>query len=576
MAEVNKMLSTDVLVIGGGMAALPAAIKVLDQGANVIVADKSTAGWSGQVPLGGGHIVCIPPDKVEASVKYLVKEGEYLNDQEFTEAYVKDTYPFILEMDKWLGPIYYFRKDLEGNLWLRGGGVAAVIQRETGLLPMLLRRILEKGGKVLNKVFMVDLIKHDGRVVGAVGFHYQTGDFYVIQAKSVILACGGCMYKSRPQFHVNCGEGVAMAYKAGAEMRNAEYANMFTVSDKPTAGHNAGGPRDERLIDGPSTGATADRRILLENALGEKFLYKYPGLGPNPGDPPWFGRRASRQVYAVYKEIEAGRGPIYQNLIGHPEAAPLADHTKGMLQENYRNKMARMGIDVNKEKVEWAIAPEFHGGPIRINRHSETSLPGLYAAGDIIWQGSANYGAVAFLPGGNPMSLAMVTGFWAGIAAGQAAGNLPESKVSKAEVNQLRKDVLSPLGKKEGYNPYDAVKDVQEVVFKLKNSFIKREDRLKNALDAIGEIESKLENLTAKDSHELVRCHEAKAMATNAELLYQASLSRKESRGCHIREDYPDKDDKNWLKWIILKKGDAKTKSWTEPVPIERYKFKSS
>jgi succinate dehydrogenase/fumarate reductase flavoprotein subunit len=191
-----------------------------------------------------------------------------------------------------------------------------------------------------------------------------------------------------------------------------------------------------------------------------------------------------------------------------------------------------------------------------------------------MWQGSANYGAIAFMPGGNPISLAIVTGFWAGTAAGKAAANTPEPKISKAEVNQLQKEILAPLGKKDGYNAYDAVKDVQEVVFKLKNSFVKREDRLQNALGKIEEIQAKFANLTAKDSHELVRCHEAKAMATNAELLYKASLLRKETRGCHIREDYPNKDDKNWLKWIILKKEDGKTKSWTEPVPIEKYKYK--
>jgi succinate dehydrogenase/fumarate reductase flavoprotein subunit len=95
-------------------------------------------------------------------------------------------------------------------------------------------------------------------------------------------------------------------------------------------------------------------------------------------------------------------------------------------------------------------------------------------------------------------------------------------------------------------------------------------------LGKIEEIKAKLPRLTAKDSHELVRCHEAKAMVTCAELLYRASLMRTETRGSNIRDDYPERDDKNWLKWIIIRKEDGKMKLRTEPVPIERYKLKPS
>ena len=97
---------------------------------------------------------------------------------------------------------------------------------------------------------------------------------------------------------------------------------------------------------------------------------------------------------------------------------------------------------------------------------------------------------------------------------------------------------------------------------------------MEKALAGIEEIEAKLADLTAKDPHELVRCHETKAMAINAELLYKASLMRTETRGTNIREDHPQRDDTNWLKWIIIRKEAGKPKFWTEPIPIEKYKYK--
>jgi succinate dehydrogenase/fumarate reductase flavoprotein subunit len=126
----------------------------------------------------------------------------------------------------------------------------------------------------------------------------------------------------------------------------------------------------------------------------------------------------------------------------------------------------------------------------------------------------------------------------------------------------------------KGWNPYDAIKEIQEVAFKIKNSYFKRKERLEEALGAIEKVEAKLPGLAARDSHELVRCHEARNMAINAEILYRASLLRTETRGTNIREDYPERDDKNWLKWIIVKKEDGKMKLWTEPVPIEKYRHR--
>jgi succinate dehydrogenase/fumarate reductase flavoprotein subunit len=180
---------------------------------------------------------------------------------------------------------------------------------------------------------------------------------------------------------------------------------------------------------------------------------------------------------------------------------------------------------------------------------------------------------MAYFPGGHPLPFAMTSGFRAGSSAAKAAASAPNPEFSSKEIETLRKEIYAPMNVKEGYNPYDAIKDIQAVVFKLKNSFIKSKDRLEKALAQIKEVKAKLPSLAAKDSHELVRCHEAKAMATCAETLYQASLMRTETRGANVREDYPERDDKNWLKWVIMKKEAGETKLWTEPIPMKKYKY---
>jgi len=235
----------------------------------------------------------------------------------------------------------------------------------------------------------------------------------------------------------------------------------------------------------------------------------------------------------------------------------------------------KAGIDVNKEKLEWYPVPEFNGGPIRIGLNCETTLPGLYAVGDAGQTGSAYLWAMEHNGmGGIGLGYASVSGYKGCVAAGKAVAAVPEPHYSTAEVERLRKEIYAPLDVKDGYSPYEAIKEIQQVVFKLKNSYFKHQDRLEKALSLIEEVKEKLPGLMAKDSHELVRCHEAKSMAFNAEILFKASLMRTETRGTNIREDYPQTDNQNWLKWIIIKKEDGDMQFSTESVPIAKYKYK--
>jgi succinate dehydrogenase / fumarate reductase flavoprotein subunit len=562
MNRTPQFLSTDILIIGGSISGLTAANKAAEQGLQVLIADKGVVPWVGQVPSGGGGFPTAAPDEVEEQVQWITELGEYLNDQDWTYAFANDAYHNALEMADW-GDL--FKRDIEGKIKLEVNrahhiGTTFQLYRTEMCLPILMGRALEKGAKVLNRIYMVDLLKRDGRIVGAIGFHYQTGDFYVIQSKETIIACGGCNHKSRPLWHMNCGEGVAMAYHAGAEMRNAEFSNTYMISNVYTKADDRG---------------AAALKHLWENAVGERMVDKYPELIPH-------GINMKLWVIAMYREIEAGRGPIYLNLVGQKDVLmrdkgwKTTNQTHCNRTHGYPRMMLEKGININEQKVEWQPVPEYHGGPIRVDLNCETTIPGLYATGDAVQNGSGYIGAREGCGPIGPIGFCVVTGFRAANAAAKDALKVPKLEFNKAEVDKLRSEISTPLSVKDGYNPYDAIREIQEIVFPVKHSYVKHKDRLEAALAMTEKVKAKLPNLMAKDSHELVRCHEAKSMVVHAELLFRASLMRTETRGSNIREDYPQRDDKNWLKWIIIKKEDDKMKLWTEPVPIDRYKYKPS
>jgi len=167
MMDPIKVFLTDVLIIGGGISALVAANKAAEQGVEVLIADKSTAGWSGQMPLSGGNFICAPPDKVDIQTKFYIEACDYLNDQEYTEAFASAMYPAAQEVSDW--GIFSFDKDFNGNIVFSRGGGAIRMSTPHLALPMMLDRAIKKGAKTLNKVYIIELLKKD-----FIRFFYKT------------------------------------------------------------------------------------------------------------------------------------------------------------------------------------------------------------------------------------------------------------------------------------------------------------------------------------------------------------------------------------------------------------------
>lgn len=267
----------------------------------------------------------------------------------------------------------------------------------------------------------------------------------------------------------------------------------------------------------------------------------------------------------MLREVEAGRGPIYINFGKFtPEEMAVALRRQAMATAAYQAAggrgdlmqyiLDRTGHDPFKEKLE--VAPSangFFGGAIRVGLDCKTTVEGLWAIGDACNQGSSRCGAKAagFVPG-HGVSWAAVTGFRAGTSAGEHAATSGQVEADYEEVEKAKERVLAPLGRAATVAAHEVVYQIQELIVPLKYVFRKEAGLLKEALGKLDIARQNLRKVGAKDHHELSRYHQADGLLSSVEIAFKASLMRKESRGGFMRVDYPNRDDKNWLEWIII------------------------
>jgi succinate dehydrogenase/fumarate reductase flavoprotein subunit len=567
---LENTISTDILVVGGGISGLSAAIAAKEAAPelNVLVVDRATGstGWAGKAPRTAGHFTFVTPeDDPEDFIKYIVCNiGCFLNDQLLLREYAYATRKLIMQLKLW-GVTIVSRPDGKIQYNKIGPFPWGTTLADLDMCARMATYAKRLGVKFLDKVFIADLLKSDEQVTGAVGFSLLDGTFYIFKAGATILACGNQNYGLMPLWN-GIGSGILAAYRAGAEMRNAEFGNYgggFLNADVPQSG--------DWLVTGQD---------FLYNAKKEYLTPKYRP-GPRPDSDP-------ESYFAWYKETLAGNGPIYVDALTSisdnqrkfffalPGMRPLAD-------EFWKNLIMK-SIAVRKDPMAKFIrvVHAFQGeiSCLKVDNYS-TSLPGLFAVGDISFGGSALYGAVPSPPGrikGSGLMNAVFSGVKGGSNAAFYARALKAAKiepqVNYSQVKELRERVLTPLSRENGIPPSEVMYRVQEVIYPLDYSIIKSGDRLKEALDKVLALREDLGRMKAKDYHQLCKCMFAESMALCAEMFYRASLMRTESRGFHYREDYPKLDNKNWLKWIIIKREDEAMKLYTQPIPIEKYPYK--
>lgn len=553
----RTVVTTDVLVLGAGGAGMCAALKARESGADVLMIDKCGIGYNGQVPIGGGILAYVYPSYLETWAEKVTRDSHFFNNQDWTFAFGRSMHQTTMDLAD-MG-LTFLEKDGEIDILTWGPNIHVTLFDAPKSLVALRRAAKTRGVRMMDKIFAIDLLKNGDQVVGAVAFGLVDGRVYEFRAKATIVATGNCGYQHEKTYSSVQGEGPAMGYRAGAQLTNAEFNSMYVWGVK-TLGKELMG---------------IHFYLHLENARGERIMGKhYPELMVGEHAVFTFDPRV---IDAMYKEVKAGLGPIYLNLVGLSDAdiAALGDPVHEELTHLMGNDTMylvkeKAGIDPSKERLELWPRLLYTGGGLRIDTKCRTTVPGLWAAGGAcsnIWTcGGGSQGGLG-------VQSAAVTGFTAGEDAGAYAMDNPLPGTDPAYAERIVSRVTAPLRRSGDVDAYEITYRVHEAIVPMEYNRIREAGRIREALGILEEARERLQRVGVADHHDLARYHSAESMLMAAEATYRTALTREESRSQHFREDFPERDDENWFKWIAIEQQDGEAKLSTLPIPVDKYRL---
>lgn len=539
--EVDE-LRADVLIIGGGLAGTNAALAAAERGASVIVADKGHIDRSGDVGGGVDHFLAYlgqgePWDTQAAFLDYVEGVGRGTGHLRIIESVMCAELPSAIQRMARIGnPLTqpdgtFFRTRSMGQpgpYWINFNGKR--------LKPRLGRAVRKAGCTVLNRVMMLDLLTARGSVAGGLGFHIRTGAFFVLRAGATIIATGNTnrLYEN-PRLNpfntwlcpFDTGDGQVMAFRAGADLTNMEYMRM-TLLPKGFAA--------------PGFNALVGMGGRFLNSLGEYYMEKRHPLG----------NRAPRYevVFHSLEELRQGRGPLYIDCrhLGTRELEHLKT-TLGYDKDTLPDYLEQRGEDLAQAPVEITVSEGMQAGPtevtgsgIRINAHSASTVPGLYACGDSADHNRCVHGAV--------------TG---GYKAGKSAADFTRTfkdlpPIDKKKVRDRVEAFLRPIRRRQGY-PYRQIEDAVRKIMAENVGPLRTARSLETARSKLGRLEAGLDELRADNWHELMRAHETRSILEVGKIMAASALYRTESRNrpYHYRIDYPETDDRRWCGLVVVR-----------------------
>lgn len=506
--------STDVLIIGGGAAALRAAVEAAALGVRVTLVDKGDFGDSGSSPRALGGFATLF-NKDDTPKKYLadwLRASGRVADQNLVWEAITHSVENVLELEA-MGMEFIRDENGERNLYRGAGqslarGLTAKYHggQGPGIAVILSREAKKRGVQVVPHVMVTRLLKNRSGVTGALGVS-QRRDLFVFSAKAVVLAAGGAnrIYPQTAEPLVDekyrtTGDGFCLAFEAGVPLIDMEFIQF---RDSPPGAARYGG------------------RYL--NSKGERFMEKYDPA--NLEKAPRY-----RMAEALYREITAGRGPIMWEV-------------GGIKPSEMEMPIARDAL--KRGKVEIVLDFQRILGGAHINSKTETRLAGLFAAGE---SAGGTHGADRMQ--GNAFLETQVFGANAGRNAAKYASSAAPGSVNNQAVEQEKARLAAIKGRVKP----DAVADEVRKIMWEKVGIVRDERGLSQAIAAFKSIRrEKLPNLSGGD---VFAALEVANLLRTAELVARAAITRTESRSSHIRNDYPKTDDANWLKHIaIVKRG---------------------
>ncbi len=550
----------DILVIGAGGAGLRAAIESFDKGSSVLIVCKSLLGKAHTVMAEGGIAASLgnvdPADNWKAHFSDTIVEGQYLGNWKMAEILAKEAPARVYELEHY-GAL--FDRTDDGRIMQRAFGAhtyrrLCYVGDRTGLelIRTLEDQVLKRDIPFIEEVEITTILKDKstGIITGALGFKIVTGGLLLFMCRAIILATGGCgkIYAVTSNSWESTGDGIALAYKAGAELMDMEMIQFH-----PTGMIHPIGVRGMLVSE-----AIRGEGGILTNINGERFMEKYD---------PKRKELSARDVVArsIYTEIKAGKGTptggVYLD-IRHKGAEYIKKKLPGM----YEQFLEFAGVDISRDKMEVAPTVHYHMGGVRVDPETtETSIKGLYAAGEVA---SGLHGANRL--GGNSLSDILVFGRRAGSSAADYAKTIPFASVSEEEVQREISRILAPFKIVNGANPFELKDRVAQMMW-CYVGIVRNEEELAKGLEEIGQIRLEARNVQAKGSRAYNQSWEACLslwnMLLDCEAIIRSAITRKESRGAHTRSDYTSKDDSKWLVNVITKIQEGRMIQDLRPVP---------
>ncbi|WP_321527543.1 FAD-binding protein [Sedimenticola selenatireducens] len=535
----QELLETDVLVIGGGMAALFAAVKAHDAGAKVTMVVKGRLGSSGLTPFAKGifsYDKSNAPMSIDDFVTQVSESAIGTNNPVFTRQLAEHSYDRVQELKAW----GFFDSALYANSFRRP--------------------IEDRGIPLVERVMITHLVKERGRVVGASGFSLDENKIIHFSAKTVVLCTGSGGFK--PSGFPVCDlthDGSIMAYDIGAKITGKEWNDGH-----PASAQNSGSSYDNwhgQIEEKPST-----TTVEVHHDLGVDLNYQaYMQGGPVSMGPPKPGEKPENG------SVQTSGGPYvpaaFRRTGGPPPPPQQEQGLFALFRSNKHDGPPGMGGEsVGGSSAGMAIHKS--EGLVPVDDTGLSTVPGLYAAGDAL--GSHMSGGI-YTQIGSSLAGSAVQGAIAGEAAAHASAGVTPVPIAVAKRNQIREEILAPLKREKGYSPAWVTQVLQAVMIPNFVLYIKKERMMNGALAYVEELrDHHVPMLLAEDRHQLRLAHETRNMIMTAEMKLKASLMRKESRCSHYRLDYPEIDDENWQAWINICK-DAEGNMQLEKQPFGRW-----
>jgi len=577
-----ETIEYDVLVIGAGGAGLRAAIEASAAGVKVGLVCKSLLGKAHTVMAEGGMAAAMgnvdDRDNWRVHFADTMRGGQYVNNWRMAELHAKEAPARVHDLEAW-GAV--FDRTKEGKILQRNFGGhryprLAHVGDRTGL--ELIRTLQDKGVHQGIGIHMeqttVALFKDGDRIAGALAYDRERGRFRIFKAKAIVIATGGLgrAYKITSNSWEGTGDGVSLAYHAGAELLDMEFIQF----------HPTGMVWPPSVMGILVTEAVRGEGGVLRNKDGKRFMFddipdNYKSQTSTDPEEGWRytqGDKSAKRppelltrdhvARCIMREVKAGRGSphggVFLDIAWIKEKiANAPEHIKKKLPSMYHQFIQLANLDITKEPMEIGPTTHYAMGGIRVDGETQMSnVPGLFAAGEC----AAGLNGANRL-GGNSLSDLLVFGKRAGEFAAKYAKENPAVAVSDAEIDAAVAEALAPFERgaeaaasTEG--PYQVQHELQETMQALVG-IVRREDEMTQALDAIGTLKKRAAQVAVYGHREYnPGWHTAidlKHLLTVSEAITRSALERRESRGGHFREDYEAKDPEFGAVNMVVWKG---------------------